>query len=455
MQREVSPASVVSTATRPKSVSSARGPPAPAPRPAFNPVGLALKKLTLAGVLFVVVFFACALWLFGSLYENSHHVHKFGVVVVDFDGGSVGNALLGAVNAVNGQDSLPTFHILAANSTSRDEVLHKVWQGRYWGSIIATEGASSRFEAAVASADAASTYDAAQALEYSGLEVRYTTAWSGAVLPALLQVSQTASARFSAAVVAPLLESGTSYSAASAQVLVRPVAATFVNQTPFTYGTRIVLNTIAFVLPFLLQFFFLLAWNNIFLGIGVYRNMSFARHLKYRLAISLAWTLLTSLMSTTWGVMFDEGYDLAAKQFFALWTVHWVFSMITFDTLDIVTTWVPLPFVSYFVVSLIVTSVSAIIWPYELSNAFYRIHVIFPSHAAWSIIMTILGRGAVNTLSRDAPILAAWLVVLKAGVLLSLRRRARQGLVLVDVEDKAPTGGQGGAPQGQLAVEKV
>ena len=42
--------------------------------------------------------------------------------------------------------------------------------------------------------------------------------------------------------------------------------------------------------------------------------------------------------------------------------------MITFDTLDIVTTWVPLPFVSYFVVSLIVTSVSAIIWPYEVRS---------------------------------------------------------------------------------------
>ena len=241
-----------------------------------------------------------------------------------------GTALLSAVDAVNGQKDYPTFHILAANSTSPAEVLHKVWDGRYWGSIVATSGASSRFDTAVASAAAASTYDATQALEYSGLEVRYTTAWSGAVLPALNKVMQSAFARFDLDTVAPLLSSGTAYSTASAQVLARPVAATFINQTPFVYGTRIVLNTIAFVLPFLFQFFFLLSWNGLFLGIGVYRNMSFARHLKYRLAISLAWTLLTSLMSTTWGVMFDEGYDLAAKQFFALWTVHWCVLILSF-----------------------------------------------------------------------------------------------------------------------------
>jgi len=234
-----------------------------------------------------------------------------------------GTALLSAVDAVNGQKDYPTFHILAANSTSPAEVLHKVWDGRYWGSIVATSGASSRFDTAVASAAAASTYDATQALEYSGLEVRYTTAWSGAVLPALNKVMQSAFARFDLDTVAPLLSSGTAYSTASAQVLARPVAATFINQTPFTYGTRIVLNTIAFVLPFLFQFFFLLSWNGLFLGLGVYRNMSFARHIKFRVAISLVWTLVTSLCSVGWGAMFDEGYGLDAKQFFALWTVHW------------------------------------------------------------------------------------------------------------------------------------
>ena len=68
-------------------------------------------------------------------------------------------------------------------------------------------------------------------------------------------------------------------------------------------------------------------------------------------------------------------------------------------------------------------------------------------------MITILGRGCVNTLSRDAPILMAWLLALKAGVVLSLRRRARQGVALAQVQEKGkPTGA---APQGEVEVEKV
>ena len=84
-----------------------------------------------------------------------------------------------------------------------------------------------------------------------------------------------------------------------------------------------------------------MAMNGLFLGLGVYRGMSLARHLKFRLAICVLWTLPTSLCSVAWATMFDESYDIEAKNFFALWTVVWVFSMITFDAFDIVTTWVP------------------------------------------------------------------------------------------------------------------
>ncbi|TNY22026.1 hypothetical protein DMC30DRAFT_445625 [Rhodotorula diobovata] len=454
MQREGSHASIATTtASRRKSVSESAHAPAPAAMPAFNPVAVALKKLTMAGVLFIVVFFCVALWLFGSLYETADHTYKLSVAIVDFDGGPVGSALLSAVNAVNGQRTFPTFHVLAANSTSPNDVLRSVFEGQYWGSIVATEGASSRFEAAIASADAATSYDASQALQYSGLEVRYATAWSGVVLPALNKVMQSAELIFEREIVAPLLTSGTAYSSPSAQVLADPIGATFINQAPFTQGTRIVLNTIGFVLPFLFQFFFLMAMNGLFLGLGVYRGMSLGRHLKFRLVISLLWTLLTSLCSVAWGLMFDEDYSIEAKNFFASWTVHWVFSIIVFDTFDIVTTWVAPQFVSYIVVSVIILSVSSVIWPLELSNEFYAIHYAFPAPATWSILITILGRGCVNTLSRDAPVLMAWLIVLKAGVFMSLRRRAKQGVVLAQVEEKPVATGEG--PEREVEVERL
>ncbi|GAA5822502.1 hypothetical protein JCM3770_002439 [Rhodotorula araucariae] len=416
-------------------------------------LALALKKLTLASGLQIVVFFCVALWLFGALYDSADNAYRLGVAVVDFDGGAVGSALLSAVAAVNGRKNLPTFYVLDASSISPDDVLDQVFDGTYWGSIVAMSGASERFEAALSSTSAAQSYNASQALQYSGLEVRYTTAWAAVVLAAINTVLQSTNAIFRQETVAPLLTAGTVYSADAAQVLAIPLGATFANLAPFRFGSRIVFNTIGFVLPFLFQFFFIMSLNGIFLGLGVYRGMSLARHVKYRLVICVLWTLATSLCSVGWACMFDESYSLEAKNFFALWTVIFVFSVIIFDTFDIVTTWIAPHFVSYIVVTFIITSVSAVIYPLQLSNAFFRIHYIFPSHATWSIMITILGRGCVNTLSRDAPILAAWLLVLKAGVLVSLRRRAAQGVVLAQVQEKPASTGV--APQGEVGVENT
>ncbi|BGP03654.1 nitrosoguanidine resistance protein [Rhodotorula toruloides] len=426
------------------SVAAGGGAGRPSQRP--DPVRLALKKLIPAGSLFLPVFFITALWMYGALYQTSQHAHNLNVLVIDFDGGSVGAALLAAVRSLNGQKTLPTFVIANASSITHDEALHTVFDGEYWGAVFATEGATNRFEAALAGGSAAAAYNASQGLEYSGLEVRYPSAWSGVVLSALLRVLQTTAHIFNAQTVAPLLASGTALTPPAAQVVVNPLGSTYINLTPFSFGSRIVLNTIGFVYPFLFQFFFLLALNGIFTTSGAYRNLSLKRHLTLRLCISIPWTLATSLCVASWAVMFDESYDIKAKNFFALWAVLWIFSTITFDTFDILTTWVPPAFLAYLTINVIIMSVSAVIWPIELANRFYRIHYVFPSHATWSTMITIFGNGTVNRLYRDLPILAAWLVVLKCGVVLSLRKRAREGV--------AVAGGTAVAPPTQSAGER-
>ncbi|GAA6005745.1 uncharacterized protein JCM10292_004619 [Rhodotorula paludigena] len=409
---------------------------APAPKLAH----LALKKLTIAAALLIVVFFGAALWLYGSLWHNSTRTHNLGVAVVDFDSASVGSALLAAVQTVNGRPNAPTFHVLDASSVSQDEVLDKVFDGTYWGAIVATASATDRFEGALASDAAAQSYNASQALLYAGLEVRYATAWSGFVLPSLQQVIQTTNGIFRQQVVAPLLASETAYSGAVIDVMLSPVSSTYANLTPFPQGTKAVLNTVGMVFPFLYQFFFILMLNGLFLALGVYKGMSLRRHVKYRLAIGTIWTILTSLTIVAWALMFSEDYrsTLPAKNFFALWTVVWVFCMIILDTFDTLTTWIPPQFVPYCTIVIIMTSITAVIMPIELSNDFFRISYAFPSHATWSIMITCLGNGAVNTLKRDAPILMAWLIVGKLAVFFSLRRRAQQGVALAEVKNSPP-----------------
>ncbi|GAA5884014.1 hypothetical protein JCM1840_003502, partial [Sporobolomyces johnsonii] len=360
-------------------------------------------------------------------YDNSQHAHRLRVLIVDFDGGSVGSALVSAVDAVNGQKTWPTFVIASASATTPEDVQHKVWDGDYWGAIYATAGATSRFSSALANNTEATSYDASQALMYVGLEQRYNTAWTGFVLSAITKIVQSTAHVFGTQTVAPLLSTGATYGSNSAAVLANPIGSTFVNLVPFEFGSRIIFNTIGFVFPSLFQFFFIMALNSVFTLMGVYRNMSLRRHIKYRLAIGNVWSLLTALSVVGWYLMFDESYDISAKNFFALWAIAWLNSIITFDFFDILTTYVPPAFISYPTVMWIILSVSSVIYPLELSNPWYRIHYAVPSHAVWSVMITIFGAGAVNTLYYNLPILFAWVVVLKLGVFFSLRRKARLG----------------------------
>ncbi|GAA6013432.1 hypothetical protein JCM10207_008842 [Rhodosporidiobolus poonsookiae] len=403
-----------------------QGPPGP---PRFPPKHLRTKivltNLLKAGASFQIVFWICALWLFGSLYKGAEKTHRLTVLVADFDGADVGSALLTAVASFNGQKTMPTFVTIPANSTSPEDMQHRVFDGEHWGAIYSTAGATDRFNAAIASDSAATSYNAAEALVYTGLEVRYNTVWSGFVLNNLNKVLGATTAAFNRQTVAPLVASGTTYSAAESAVLVNPVSSTYVNLTPFAFGTRIVLNTIGFVFPSLFAFFFLMGVNTLGTMTGWYKGMTLAQHVKFRTAIGAVWTVLAALSVVGWYLCFDEAYEIKAKNFFALWAVEWFYIWITWDLFDIATAYVPPQFIAHIVVFYIIAmSVTAVLYPIQLMNNFFRFQYAFPAHATWSLMITIFGNGAVSTLY-NIGILAAWFVVAKVGLFFSLRKRVR------------------------------
>ncbi|BGP20290.1 hypothetical protein JCM10213_001744 [Rhodosporidiobolus nylandii] len=398
---------------------------------------LAFSKIVPAGVSFQIAFWICALWLYGSLYKASDKTHRLSVVVSDFDGGSVGSSLLAAVNAVNGQHTSPTFHVLPANSTSPEDLQHRVFSGDYWGGIYATVGATDRFNAAIGSEADAATYSAAGAFVYTGVEVRYNTVWSGFVLPNLNKIVASATAIFGRETVAPLLTSGRTFGSGAAAVLVHPLGSTYANLAPFSFGTRLVINTIGFVFPSLFCFFFLMAVNGIGTLTGWYASMDLRRHLKFRLIVGAVWTLFAALSIVGWTLCFDEEYSIKGKNFVALWAIMWVYVWITYDLFDIATAYVPPQFLSHIVVFYIIAmSVSAVLFPIDVMNRLYRFQIAFPAHAVWQTMITIFGNGASNYLYRDLPILAAWIVVCKVGVVFSLKRRAKQGAAIVQARNK-------------------
>lgn len=83
------------------------------------------------------------------------------------------------------------------------------------------------------------------------------------------------------------------------------------------------------------------------MAFGVFHNVSAKTYFKWRLPIATAWACFAGLCVTIWEIMFREGYPLNASLFFGLWALMFVFSMIVFDVLDIVTAFVPAQLVPF------------------------------------------------------------------------------------------------------------
>ncbi|GAA5916938.1 hypothetical protein JCM6882_003834 [Rhodosporidiobolus microsporus] len=385
-------------------------------------------KLLVLAVILLLVFFLNALWLWGSFFHLPARVNNLKVAVVDLDGGAVGTALLAAVKVMSGQRGTPTFDILDAGSNSAAEVQRKVFDGEFWGAIYSTSGASERFTSAVASDAAASAYNASQAIVYTGLEVRYNTAWGKYIYPSLLKVVEGTQIAFADAAVPPLLSASSSYSSAAAKVLANPIGSTYVNLTPFGFGSRSLLNTAGFVFPILLIAFFLAAKNTVFNAHGYYLNLSYRWHVRSNLILGFLWPFVASLVTACWYLMFDEDYVIGVKWFFALWALLFVYCAIYYALLESLYSLSPISAIPLIVFTLLVLSVASTSHPLNLQPAFYKLQYAFPSHATWETAITIFGHGAVSTLRYNLPILAGWLVATVAVLHLALKKREKDGL---------------------------
>ncbi|KAM0749984.1 hypothetical protein T439DRAFT_326860, partial [Meredithblackwellia eburnea MCA 4105] len=290
-------------------------------------------------------------------YKGSEKAYRLNVIVADFDQGPVGAALLQAINSVNGQHTYPTFHIVNASTTTPQELQHRTFTGEFWGSMWANEGSSASFTAAIANDAIAAKYDPTKAWSYAGLEVRYITVWQGYLLTSFQKIVVAGTQAFVKQSVIPHLTTlNSTLGVNSARVLADPVASTYVNLAPLQFSVRTVLNTIAFVYPALFCFFFILGMNGIFMAEGLYQKFTFRDHVKVRVPAGLIWTLIAGLSIISWPLVYDEGYSIKAKNFFALWTVGWVSCQIYFDLLDALTTFLPMPFIPPVTVSMIVLS---------------------------------------------------------------------------------------------------
>jgi hypothetical protein len=283
-----------------------------------------------SAMLLQVLFLVNMSYLFGSLFKAEHRVHNLHILTVDYDGGIIGKSLQGAIKQLQA-DTFPTFDIESkAKYPAVEDIVQAVRKGEHWAAVFSHAGASQRLAAALEGGDAAAAYDPTNTLTYVWNEVRYPAMEDGTIKSSMSQLMAVARISYNHINGTGALQTLNKNDPPALQVFLNPIQGGEINIMPTSQGTRVLYNTVAMVMPIIMQFFFLMAVNGVSAEFKLYSHLPVLNNGIIRLLLSLSYTFIGSLCWAGYIWAFRETWSVGAGQFFCTWVIIWLYMHINF-----------------------------------------------------------------------------------------------------------------------------
>lgn len=392
-------------------------------------------------MLLQILFLVNMSYLFGSLFKSEHRVHNLNILTVDYDGGVIGKSLQGAITQLKA-DTFPTFDIESSSKyPEAEDIVQAVRRGDHWAAVFSHSGASERLAAALEGGDAAATYDPTNTITYVWNQVRYPAVEDATIKSSMSQLVAVARIAYNHMNGTGALQTLNKNDPAALQAFLNPIQGGDINIMPTTQGTRVSYNTVAMVMPIIMQFFFLMAINGVSAEFNLYSHLPMLNNGIIRLVLSLSYTFVGSLCWAGYIWAFREDWSVGAGQFFCTWVIIWLFmhinfavvsknneinlysSILTYFQIDVATGFIPMKFLPFFVLTWVILNVTSTIWPFELAPGFYRWGYALPAHEVWQVLIQIWSGGAVDRLYQALPILFTWEIVFLPLAVIALNHR--------------------------------
>ncbi len=285
--------------------------------------------------------------------------------------------------------------------------------------------ATSKFTTAVATGDI--SYNASSSLTFIWNEVRWALVTESVISPTVTTTVIIAQKIFLAN-YAPALIAATQFNANQSTVLLNPLATSTINIYSFSVGIKPFLNTVGFVFPGLVQFFFAMGFMAASASTHMTRDLSVSKNYLMRFVLSRLWGFIMAISWTGWFYMFGEGQRGEYDHSFILLTLNmWVYNMISYEYHDACAAFIPLQVMPLSVISWIIMNVSAAAFPVQLKPDFFRFDYAVPSYNCFELFITIMTKGSTNRVKRDVPVLFAWLIVTGVIGVFTNRKRCQAG----------------------------
>jgi len=377
---------------------------------------------TAIGIAICLLFLLNLLYLYGSVIHQTTRYQAIECLMVDYDGGVVGNSMLQAYKQLQGP-SLPTFDVQnISHYPTPDTIIQAVRDRQYWAAIYSNTGASQRLSSALDGGAAARSYDASNALTYVWNEIRYPAVGDSIIQSSLVDLVGATQVAYHHINGSQALTSLPKGDVAAAQVLFNPIGASDMNIQPTPQASKVFYNTVSMAMPIIQQFFFILALNGISTRLSVYERFPATVSGILRLIVSFIYTIFSSLVMTGYIWAFREDWNVSSNQFGLTFLLLWFLMHIYFCLIDFAVAFLPpsaMPFVILTVIYLGITSTST---PFELNPGFFRLGYALPAFEAYSVLIDIWS-GATAHLYIALPILFAWWIVGFALAFMGHRRR--------------------------------
>ncbi|RAQ49961.1 nitrosoguanidine resistance protein SNG1 [Aspergillus flavus] len=387
------------------------------PKPFLGALGGAFITLQL-------LFLANMCYLYGTAYHDSLRYSTMKLLFVDYDQDVIGQSVMTAYDQMKGP-SFPTVqrHPITEYPTEQD-VRNAVCKGHYWGAIYSKANASARLTTALSSPEAARVYNNSQALTYIWNGAKYS-AYAQSVYSMLVQLVQGTGGVYDQMNGTTILSTANISDPYIAKTVLDPISSSSIDLQPMAQGVRFYYNTVSMVMPILQQFFFLMALNGISAQFKIFSSLSLKQNMVLRLIISICYTFIASLCMSGYIWAFREDWNATSDQFGLTWMAIWLVMHLNFLIIDAATAFIPMQFMSFFMLTWIILNVSSSIGPFELSPGFYRLGYVFPAHELYEILLQIWTDGCNPHLYRALPILwSEWIVALGLS-LLGMRKRTK------------------------------
>jgi hypothetical protein len=273
--------------------------------------------------------------------------------------------------------------------------------------------ATQNFNQAIISGD--TTYDPSSALLSIWNEARWALVGESIISPSINLATTTAQALYNTEYASPLISTN-SLTLAQSTVLLQPFELTTRNIYSFAIGIKPFINTVGFVFPTLIQFFFSMALTKISAPAHIHARLSPLRNYMIRFFLSRLWSFIIALSSAGWFFAFAESRTGAKPHTYILISLNmWIYTLISFEYHDICAAYISMQFLPVSVLVWIIANVTAAAFPCVLKPAIYRVEYAVPSVNIFEVFGIILSGGAGNTLGRNLGVLFAWLVVTGLG----------------------------------------